>query len=165
MLQVHRVIHNALNHAVKWELVHSNVADAVDPPRRADKEVRVLGRDEAAALLEALRDTYLYLPNFYSPHHGPAVGGGTGPDLRRRRLRAQDYHRQSSAKAEKAYHTGRDQYPGVRPTEDRKESAYYCHPRRTCRSAKAAPSGAEKEQASLWPRLPGQRPRVLLAGR
>lgn len=74
VLQVHRVIHNALNHAVKWELIHRNVADAVDPPRKADKEVRVLGRDEAARLLEALRDTYLYLPTLISLTTGLRLG-------------------------------------------------------------------------------------------
>lgn len=62
VLQIHRVIHEALSHAVRWELTHRNVADAVDPPRKDKKEVPVLDVDDIYRLLDIFKGDYLYVP-------------------------------------------------------------------------------------------------------
>ena len=40
VLHTHRGLREALNHAVKWGVLTRNPADAVDPPRPEDKELR-----------------------------------------------------------------------------------------------------------------------------
>jgi len=62
VLTMHRVIHRALECAVRWELVGRNAADAVDPPRKRRKETVVLSREDIQALLDALKGNYLYMP-------------------------------------------------------------------------------------------------------
>ena len=52
----HRIIREALNHAVKWQLVSRNVADAVQAPRAKRPEISVPGFQEIQRLLEAARD-------------------------------------------------------------------------------------------------------------
>lgn len=74
VLQMHRVIHEALSHAVKWELVGRNVADAVDPPRKAKKEITVLNRQQISELLAALKETYLYVPVLIAVTTGLRLG-------------------------------------------------------------------------------------------
>lgn len=51
----HRIIREALNHAVKWQLVPRNVADAVQAPRAKRPEISVPGLQEIQRLLEAAR--------------------------------------------------------------------------------------------------------------
>lgn len=62
--KIHAVIHEALTHAVKWELVYRNVADAVDPPKVERSEVVPLSEEEIGLLLDALKGTYLYVPTY-----------------------------------------------------------------------------------------------------
>ncbi|MDI6871906.1 MAG: site-specific integrase [Bacillota bacterium] len=56
----YRVIHRALEQAVKWGLVARNVADAVDPPRVPRREMKTLHRDQVLALLEKSKPTGHY---------------------------------------------------------------------------------------------------------
>jgi len=60
VLQHHRVLREALAHAVRWQLIARNPADAVAPPKPARHEMRVLNREEAQALLAAGGDDPLY---------------------------------------------------------------------------------------------------------
>lgn len=53
----HRVLHEALKHAVLWQLLSRNPADAVVPPRGEEREMRALTPQETATLLEAARPT------------------------------------------------------------------------------------------------------------
>jgi len=48
----HRVLSEALRHALKWGLIARNVADAVDPPRPEKKEMATLYLDDINRLLE-----------------------------------------------------------------------------------------------------------------
>ena len=57
----HRVLREALSHAVKWGLVGRNVADAVDPPRAVNKEMKALDSAGVLRLLDAARGT-IYFP-------------------------------------------------------------------------------------------------------
>ncbi|WP_027718778.1 site-specific integrase [Desulfovirgula thermocuniculi] len=52
----HRIIREALNHAMKWQLIPRNVADAVQAPRAKRPEISVPGLQEIKQLLEAARD-------------------------------------------------------------------------------------------------------------
>ena len=56
----HRVISEALGHAVKWGLVGRNVALAVDPPKPKQKEMRAMGTEEVHRLLKAAEGTIYY---------------------------------------------------------------------------------------------------------
>jgi integrase len=51
---IHAVLRTALGQAMKWNLVHRNVAALVDKPRIPQKEVRFLTPDEAKKLLNAI---------------------------------------------------------------------------------------------------------------
>ena len=53
VLHHHRVLREALQHAVRWQLAASNPADAVSPPRPADREMRALTPGEVHRLLAA----------------------------------------------------------------------------------------------------------------
>jgi integrase len=62
VLYHHRVLHEALKHAVKWELVGRNVTDATEPPRKGDFETVALNVAEGHQLLVAVKETRLYIP-------------------------------------------------------------------------------------------------------
>src|SRR5262249_54578232 len=52
---MHRVLSQALKQAVKWELLESNPAAAVKPPRVERKQMKVLDAEQTAALIEFAR--------------------------------------------------------------------------------------------------------------
>ncbi len=62
VLHHHRVLHEALRQAMKWQLLARNPADAVEPPRPRRMEMRALTETETVWLLEAAEGTRLYLP-------------------------------------------------------------------------------------------------------
>ena len=57
----HRILAEALNFAVRWNLLPRNVTDLVTAPKPRKYEPRILNFDEAKLLLEALKDSWLYL--------------------------------------------------------------------------------------------------------
>lgn len=58
----HIILHRALGHAVKWRLLASNPADAVEPPAARHAEAQALDAAEAGRLLEAARGKTLEVP-------------------------------------------------------------------------------------------------------
>lgn len=62
VLHHHRVLREALNRAVKWQLLFRNPADAVEPPKPARREMRAISEAETAWLLEIAQGTRFYLP-------------------------------------------------------------------------------------------------------
>lgn len=60
VLQHHRVLREALSHAVKWGLAGRNVAQAVDPPRPAYREMHTLNSEGVHTFLEAAKHTGYY---------------------------------------------------------------------------------------------------------
>jgi integrase len=62
VLHHHRVLREALNLAVKWQLMPRNPADAVEPPKPQRKEMRALDDAQMAWLLEVARGTRFHLP-------------------------------------------------------------------------------------------------------
>lgn len=60
MLYHHRVLHRALEQAVRWQLIPRNPADAVEPPRARRPEIQALTEDQVRAMLEAAKGTRYY---------------------------------------------------------------------------------------------------------
>jgi integrase len=61
-LHFHRLLHEALAQAVKWQLLARNPADAVEPPSAERQEMRALGEHETISLLNLLGGSRLYMP-------------------------------------------------------------------------------------------------------
>jgi integrase len=62
VLNHHSLLHRALYHAVKWELISTNPADGAEPPTPTRKETNILDGLGMARLIEAARGTRLYIP-------------------------------------------------------------------------------------------------------
>jgi integrase len=59
---MHRVLREALQQAVRWQLLARNPADAVKPPKVERKQMAVLDTDATARLIEAARGSSLAVP-------------------------------------------------------------------------------------------------------
>jgi integrase len=59
---MHRVLRQALQQGARWQLIARNPADAVRPPKVERTKMRALDAAEAAALLEAIRSTRMFVP-------------------------------------------------------------------------------------------------------
>lgn len=57
---MHATLYKALKQAVRWSLVPRNVADAVNPPRAAKREIEPLDKDQLKTLLDAARGDRMY---------------------------------------------------------------------------------------------------------
>jgi integrase len=64
VLHHHRVLREALQQAVRWQLVARNPADAVEPPRSARREMHVLDEEQTAKLLESAKGSRLFIVIF-----------------------------------------------------------------------------------------------------
>lgn len=62
VLHFHRVLHKALDQAVKWQLLLRNPADAVEPPKAERQQMTALSEAETATLLKTMEGTRLYVP-------------------------------------------------------------------------------------------------------
>jgi len=62
VLHMHRILHKALDQAMKWQMLTHNPSDAVQPPKPKHKEMAALDESQVAELLEHFRDSRLYLP-------------------------------------------------------------------------------------------------------
>ena len=58
----HRILREALQQAVRWQLLPRNPADAVEPPKAQRREMRAIDAPQMAWLLSVVRGTRLYLP-------------------------------------------------------------------------------------------------------
>jgi integrase len=59
--QVHRVLHRAFGHAVKWGLISVNPCSAVEPPLAVTTEIEVLTEDQVHTVLQKLRGRPMYM--------------------------------------------------------------------------------------------------------
>ncbi len=57
VLRFHQVLHAALHHAVRWQLLARNPADAVQPPRAARRELTTISAAQVSELLAAADET------------------------------------------------------------------------------------------------------------
>lgn len=62
VLHHHRILREALNHAVRWQMLARNPADSVEPPRSARQEMQVIDGAEIDRLLRASEGSRLHLP-------------------------------------------------------------------------------------------------------
>jgi integrase len=62
VLHHHRVLREALQQAVRWQLLARNPADAVEPPRAQLREMEAFDQSEVERLLEAARGTRMAVP-------------------------------------------------------------------------------------------------------
>jgi integrase len=59
---IHRVLKQALNQAIRWELLNRNPADAVDPPKVEWKPVQTYDMPQTADVIEHFRGRPLFIP-------------------------------------------------------------------------------------------------------
>jgi integrase len=59
---LHRILRQALQQAVRWQLLARNPADAVKSPKLERREMKALDADGTAELIEAARETSLFVP-------------------------------------------------------------------------------------------------------
>ena len=62
VLHFHRLLHKALDQAIKWQLLANNPCDAVEPPRPERREMRALDEKETSKLLQLVHGSRLYIP-------------------------------------------------------------------------------------------------------
>ena len=62
VLQHHRILRQALKHAVRWQLLVVNPADAVDAPRRSTVEIQPPDTEAIATLLSLSKGIRLHFP-------------------------------------------------------------------------------------------------------
>lgn len=62
ILYFHRIIHCALNQAMKWQFIIRNVADCVDTPKPEKYKPLVLNNKEITELIKAISNTDIYIP-------------------------------------------------------------------------------------------------------
>ena len=59
---MHRVLKQALKQAMRWELLHRNPAEAVDPPKVERREMQVYDVPQTVDLIEAVRGKRVFVP-------------------------------------------------------------------------------------------------------
>lgn len=59
---LHRVLRQALQQALRWQLLTRNPADAVRPPKVERRQMRTLDPDQTVTLIEAARGTNMFMP-------------------------------------------------------------------------------------------------------
>lgn len=62
VLHLHRVLHGALAQAVRWQLIMTNPAAAVQPPRATRAKIRVPTPDEVERIAATAEGTNMYMP-------------------------------------------------------------------------------------------------------
>lgn len=74
LLQHYRVLHAALQDAVKKSLIADNPCERVNPPKKIKKKQKALTLQQIKTLLGALEGTSLWLPTFLSLQTGMRLG-------------------------------------------------------------------------------------------
>ena len=74
VLHHHRLIHSALEMAVRWQVLPRNVAAAVEPPKPQKKEMETLDGDGSLQLLEDSEGTWLHIPILLAVTNGLRLG-------------------------------------------------------------------------------------------
>ncbi|MBD1371958.1 site-specific integrase [Hazenella sp. IB182357] len=70
----HRLLHEALEHAVKWQLMQKNPSKAVTPPKPQKKQMNVLTKEQIHLLLEASKGKWYHAPIFIAINTGMRRG-------------------------------------------------------------------------------------------
>ncbi|SDZ12407.1 site-specific integrase [Thermoactinomyces sp. DSM 45892] len=70
----HRLLHEALEHAVRWQMIDSNPMKSVIPPRPKRKHFDVLTREQIHFLLQEAKKSKFYYPIYFAIHTGMRRG-------------------------------------------------------------------------------------------
>lgn len=74
VVTLHRIIHRALEQAVKWQLVIRNVADSVEPPKPKKYKANFLDEKQTNMLIEKSKNTDIYIPIIIAIYTGMRRG-------------------------------------------------------------------------------------------
>ena len=74
VLKHHRILHKALDTAVRWELINHNPADNAEAPKKFDPEMSYYEPDQAIAMLEAAEGTKHYSEVVMAAYSGARRG-------------------------------------------------------------------------------------------
>jgi integrase len=74
ILKTHKVLHQALDKAVAWDMIAKNPAAYATSPEDDNRTISYWSIEEATAFLEAVRDKKIYLPAFIAYHTGLREG-------------------------------------------------------------------------------------------
>lgn len=74
ILYIHRILHKALEQAVKWEMIRDNPASKVDPPKKRKVQYNTWDSKTIAKALELAKGTPLYIPIVLATTTGARVG-------------------------------------------------------------------------------------------
>lgn len=74
VLYHHRILHEALKHAVQWHLIEYNPADAVEPPKKNKYNAQIWDDKTAKEAIEKLKDSKVYIPVLLSLTTGMRLG-------------------------------------------------------------------------------------------
>lgn len=62
VLQLHLIIHSALNQAMKWQLINRNIADNVEKPKKASYTPVILTKEQLKTFINSIKNSELYIP-------------------------------------------------------------------------------------------------------
>ena len=74
VLALHRIIHSALEQAVKWQLIVRNVAEAVEPPKAKKYQANFLDDKQTEELIKKAQNTDIYIPIMLAIYTGARRG-------------------------------------------------------------------------------------------
>jgi len=74
VISFHKIIHRALEQALKWQLISINVSNGVEKPKVKKNKVDILNEEELKELLKIAQNTKLYTPIFIASYTGMRRG-------------------------------------------------------------------------------------------
>lgn len=74
VVTLHRIIHRALEQAVKWQLIIRNVADSVEPPKPKKYKANFLDEKQTNILIEKAKKSDIYIPIMIAVYTGMRRG-------------------------------------------------------------------------------------------
>lgn len=74
IISFHKIIHRALEQALKWQLVPNNVSNGVEKPKAKKKKIEFLNEKEINTLLKISKETRLYIPILLGVYTGMRRG-------------------------------------------------------------------------------------------
>lgn len=74
VISFHKIIHRALEQALKWQLISINVCNGVEKPKVKKNKVDILNEKELKELLKIAKSTKLYVPVFIASYTGMRRG-------------------------------------------------------------------------------------------
>lgn len=73
-LKIHRMLHEALKHAVQWQMIINNPTDSVKPPRPEKTNMKVWNIENAFNFFREIKNTNLYIPLMLALTTGMRLG-------------------------------------------------------------------------------------------